>query len=183
MSLSIAQKVASKQSSIKNLSMRMVMTPAPLTIDEDTDLVTARRMLRENQIRHLPVVHAGKLVGVLSARDTYLVSLLPEIGKFKVADIMSRKPSSISEDSSVLDAVATMNEKKHGCIVVTGGKGEIRGIFTAQDALEVLLDSKGIKLENTPAETKVLDVPAPTEYPLIEDEDDDVTDKEECLWD
>lgn len=45
------------------------MTPSPHTIDADSPLELAQRILRENNIRHLPVVKNGKLVGILSDRN------------------------------------------------------------------------------------------------------------------
>lgn len=147
------------------LEMRSVMTPVPTTIDEDTDLTTARRTLREKKIRHLPVVHEGKLTGILSERDTRLVSLLPEISKMAVADIMSRNPLTVSEEMPVLEAVAKMAEKKYGCLIVTDPSGGISGIFTSQDALRLLLGECGINL------------PLTRTLPPEEDWDD------ECSWD
>ncbi len=141
------------------------MTAAPIAIDEDTDLSTARKILRDNKIRHLPVVHDEKLMGILSERDMRLVSLLPEISKIAVADVMSRKPLTVDEEMSVLEAVAKMAEKKYGCLIVTDSTGAISGIFTSQDALCLLLGERRFNF------------PAPTAYPLVEEED------EECRWD
>lgn len=150
---------------LSSLTMRSVMTPVPITIDEDTDLSTARKTLREKKIRHLPVVHEGRLTGILSERDTRLVSLLPEISKMAVADVMSRKPQTVGEEMPVLEAVSKMTEKKYGCLVVTDGTGGICGIFTSQDALRLLLGERGLK------------TPAPTTYPSWDVQD------EECMWD
>jgi CBS domain-containing protein len=45
------------------------MSRYPLTLDVDAPLDTARDFMRQNQIRHLPVVEGGLLVGLVSVRD------------------------------------------------------------------------------------------------------------------
>lgn len=155
---------------LSSLKMEDVMTPIPITIDEDADISTARRILREKRIRHLPVVHNGKLRGILSDRDTRLVSLLPEIAKVAVADVMTSRPLTVSEDMPVLQAVALMAARKYGCLIVTGPANNISGIFTSQDALRLLIGERG------------LNVPDPNEYPLRECDDDvDLGDDDDCL--
>lgn len=135
------QFLKAKNSSVdlKSLKIQDVMTEMPVTIEEDTDLVTARRLLRDHKIRHLPVTHQEKLTGILSERDLRLVNLLPGIQKMAVADLMTRHPLSVPENTRVTDAVAKMAAKKYGCLIVTGLTGKIRGIFTVQDALHLLM--------------------------------------------
>ncbi len=46
------------------------MTPDPMTITVDTSFPEAYRIMRENKIRHLPVLDKkGKLVGVITRTD------------------------------------------------------------------------------------------------------------------
>ena len=45
------------------------MTPAPEVLGPDNELADAAHVMLELGIRHLPVVHSGQLVGVLSMRD------------------------------------------------------------------------------------------------------------------
>jgi signal-transduction protein with cAMP-binding, CBS, and nucleotidyltransferase domain len=67
----------------KNISLREepisnVMTPNPITLDSSEEISVAIKVMSENKIRHLPVMEAGKVTGVVSYR--YVVShLLPEI--------------------------------------------------------------------------------------------------------
>lgn len=46
-----------------------VMTPCPITVDLDTSVRDALRRMSNNSLRHLPIVHDGKVVGVVSMRD------------------------------------------------------------------------------------------------------------------
>jgi signal-transduction protein with cAMP-binding, CBS, and nucleotidyltransferase domain len=67
----------------KNISLREetisnVMTPNPITLDHSEDISVAVKVMSEKKIRHLPVMEAGKVIGVVSYR--YVVSyLLPEV--------------------------------------------------------------------------------------------------------
>jgi len=45
------------------------MSRYPLTVDPEAPIETAREFMRENQIRHLPVVEGDRLVGLVSVRD------------------------------------------------------------------------------------------------------------------
>ncbi|WP_029009540.1 CBS domain-containing protein [Azospirillum halopraeferens] len=50
-------------------ALSVVMTPCPITVDVDTSMRDALRRMFLNGLRHLPVVHGGKVVGILSMRD------------------------------------------------------------------------------------------------------------------
>jgi CBS domain-containing protein len=49
------------------------MSSDPVVASLDTDVVTAIRMMVEHDVRHLPVVAAGQLKGMVSARDLLVV--------------------------------------------------------------------------------------------------------------
>ena len=49
------------------------MSPNPVAASPDTDVVAAVRMMVEHDVRHLPVVAAGQLKGMVSARDLLVV--------------------------------------------------------------------------------------------------------------
>ena len=45
------------------------MTSDIMTIDEDTSMMKASQIMKENNVRRLPVMHKGKLVGMVTDRD------------------------------------------------------------------------------------------------------------------
>ncbi|HYU56889.1 MAG TPA: CBS domain-containing protein, partial [Actinomycetota bacterium] len=45
------------------------MTPDLITVDPNTSLRDAARLMADRWIRHLPVLEQGKVVGVVSQRD------------------------------------------------------------------------------------------------------------------
>jgi acetoin utilization protein AcuB len=115
------------------------MTPSPHTIGRDQPLLVAHRMMEQHSIRHLPVLEAGHLLGVLSERDLRLIESLPGVdpATFKVEDAMSQTPFHVTPDVPLATVVSEMAAHKYGCAVVVR-YGRVVGIFTTTDALEVL---------------------------------------------
>jgi len=125
------------------------MTRDPITVSEDTSMKEAMLLLRTHHIRHLPVANGKVLVGLLSDRDIRKASpsLLSGIGKndyeqvlddTSVARIMTREPFTVTETTTLADAVSVLVEKKFGSLPVVEGD-ELVGIFTEIDALKILL--------------------------------------------
>ncbi|MBI1860304.1 MAG: CBS domain-containing protein [Deltaproteobacteria bacterium] len=115
------------------------MVATPQTIGEDITLTKAMEMMRERQIRHLPVQFGGELVGVLSDRDIKLaLALHPAAQGLKTGDIMTEEPYSVSSETPIADVLSQMAIHKYGCAIVKNGKGSVCGIFTATDAVRVL---------------------------------------------
>ena len=51
------------------MRIRDVMTKNPLTVDSEALVLDAQKMMQENNIRRLPVVDKGKLVGIVTKHD------------------------------------------------------------------------------------------------------------------
>ena len=50
-------------------TMAAVMTPFPFYVDVSDSLLRARDLMREHEVRHLPVVKNHELLGILTDRD------------------------------------------------------------------------------------------------------------------
>lgn len=138
------------------------MTPQPITIDPQTVLPDAHRLMRDSHIRRLPVVEKGKLVGIITLGDIreaepsqattlsiYEVHYL--LGKLTVAGIMTRNPFTIAPDATIRKAARMMLEHKIGGLpVVEPGTGKLVGIITESDIFRILAQ-----------ETESADAPAP----------------------
>jgi CBS domain-containing protein len=65
-----ARKVILNGRASKDTFIREIMTPSPITIQCDTSVEEAMRIMTDNRIRHLPVINSeGKVAGVLSLGD------------------------------------------------------------------------------------------------------------------
>jgi CBS domain-containing protein len=62
-------RLAGVGASFGTVLLRDVMTPSPLSVSSDVSILDAAQMMGERNLRHLPVVEGGNLVGVVSIRD------------------------------------------------------------------------------------------------------------------
>lgn len=118
------------------------MTPVPYTICGDSTIDHAVRMMKELNIRHLPVRNAeGTLVGILSDRDIKGAGSLHGFHhkRIKVEDAMTPDPYTVDINEELGDVTLRMAQKKYGCTVIEH-RGEVVGIFTATDALRLLAE-------------------------------------------
>jgi len=117
------------------------MTAKPRTIERTTTLAEAHRIMREAKVRHLPVLDKGRLVGIVTQRDLYLLETLAEldIDAINVDEAMTESPFIVTGDTALDEVAQTMAEHKYGSVVVMGREG-VEGIFTTSDACRVLAD-------------------------------------------
>lgn len=117
------------------------MTPAPKTIGSDQTLEFAQKLMRELGVRHLPVLRAGTLVGVVSERDINLLLTFAnnDALQLPVEEAMSPDPYFTPSDRSLSEVASAMARHKYGSALVMEGSRVI-GIFTAIDALRILPD-------------------------------------------
>ena len=116
-------------------TIQKYMTTAPQTIGQEQPMTVAHRMMREHHIRHLPVLHGARIVGILSDRDLNLIETLRDVDPkvVTVEDAMTAQPYAVEPDTALDEVVSTMAEKKYGCAVVVQ-HNHVVGIFTTVDA-------------------------------------------------
>jgi acetoin utilization protein AcuB len=118
------------------------MTPGPHCVAPNDPLPRAHAIMRENDIRHLPVVEGSELVGVVSDRDLNLVqSLVPaRPEEITVEDAMTAHPYSVAPDAPLNQVARVMVKRKIGSAVVLDGR-QVVGVFTVTDGLQALVES------------------------------------------
>ncbi|MGZ3651291.1 MAG: CBS domain-containing protein [Bdellovibrionota bacterium] len=121
------------------------MTHSPHTVNAGMPIETAQQMMRKYGVRHLPVLLAGHLVGVVSDRDLLLGRNLDREGKLEVDDVMTSDPYSVQTDASLGEVVEVMASRLYGCAVVCEKNGRVVGIFTALDGLREISDRLNAK--------------------------------------
>ena len=120
--------------------IRRFMTPSPHTITTRHTLAEAHQAMRERGVRHLPVLDDGRLVGVVSQRDLYLLETLRgvDIARELVEEAMSDEPFVVSPDAALEEVAEVMAARKHGSALVVES-ATVVGIFTSTDALRALV--------------------------------------------
>jgi acetoin utilization protein AcuB len=123
--------------------IRNFMTPAPHAIGRDQPLSRAHQRMRAFNVRHLPVLDGGKLVGILSQRDAFFVETLRDVdpAAITVEDAMSTDVYVVTPDAPLEEVAAEMAHRKYGCAVIAEGS-RIVGIFTTVDALYALVGAE-----------------------------------------
>jgi acetoin utilization protein AcuB len=118
------------------------MTRQPWTIRKDATMSQAHGLMREHRVRHLPVLEAGKLVGLVSERDLRVIESIPETDpdKITVEEAMSEDVYTVRPDELVENVVEAMADRKLGSAVIVDRRGAVQGIFTTVDALQVLAE-------------------------------------------
>lgn len=117
------------------------MTTAPQTIGLDISLSKAKEFMNEYRIRHLPVLEAGKLVGILSDRDIKLVESFKDVDpeKVKVSEAFSPDPYITSPKAQLSAVCREMAAHKYGCALITDND-KLVGVFTWIDALNAMTE-------------------------------------------
>jgi CBS domain-containing protein len=58
-----------KKRKIKDVPVRILMSPEPFSVQQLDSLDTALELMRKNKIRHLPVMRGDKIYGLVTLRD------------------------------------------------------------------------------------------------------------------
>ncbi len=131
-----------------------VMTTDPVSVEPSDTILQVEEIMREKDIRQLPVIKDKELIGIITDRDirSFLGSNSfnaledqERAGITKVAAVMTDKPMFLSPDDDLRDAVELLIEQKVGGIPVVNGEEGLVGIVTYMDLLQCFLE----RLEET----------------------------------
>lgn len=127
---------------MKDKTIADYMTTSPHSVGNDQPLVHAHQVMRDHQIRHLPVLSGGRLVGILSDRDLAFVENLRDVdaAKVRVDDAMTPTPYSVKKTANLGQVAREMAEHRYGSAVVMEND-HVVGVFTTTDALRALADA------------------------------------------
>ncbi len=131
------------------------MTEEVIVLDENASIMKASQIMKENNIRRIPVVRAGKLVGIVSDRDIKeatpskataldvheLYYLLSEV---RVKDIMTPDPITVRPEDTVEYAAVLMLENRISGLPVVDDEGRVVGIITQTDVFKLFVNITGI---------------------------------------
>ena len=137
---------------MKQELVREWMSAPPITIDADATLPEACEILRKHQIRRLPVVENGKLVGIVTRGDLRgaqpseattlsIWELNTLLAKLKIREIMTPDPITIREDATISDAAQMMIDYKISGLPVVDKDGNLVGMITESDIFRMVVKS------------------------------------------
>lgn len=131
------------------------MSREVITIEENDSMQEALRLLKEHDIRMLPVMKKGKLVGIVTDRDLKKASpsdattlevheLLYLLTQIKVKEIMTKDPITVPPDYTVEETAQVLLENKISGAPVMDKTGKVIGTITQTDLFRVLISLTGV---------------------------------------
>ena len=126
-----------------------IMTTDLVTIEPQNSVATAIRLMRQGQLRRLPVVQDGVLVGLVTSGDlrriTGLASILNDQSQdnflwqhIPVGNVMTRDPITLSPDVPITEAARLLVDHKLGGLPIID-EGHLVGIVTTSDLLHSMI--------------------------------------------
>ena len=124
--------------------VRDLMSRPVRTLERNDMLSIADTVMRNERIRHLPVLDdAGRLVGIVSQRDLFLNALVRALGHGTVArdralgsiavkDVMTGDVVTATPGTPITAAAQMMVDRKIGCLPVVEGDAVV-GILSESD--------------------------------------------------
>jgi len=146
------------------MTARDVMTPNPMTVTPQATVAQVFDLMRELDIRHVPVVRGGALVGMLSDRDLAAFDV-PRLVLEQGADALRRQLSTpvikvmssdvifVEPDTELSDVVGLMLDSKVGAIPVV--RPDTRGVIGIVSYIDVLRSVQDL-LEEEPSAPRMI---------------------------
>ncbi|MGE3166515.1 MAG: CBS domain-containing protein [Planctomycetota bacterium] len=135
--------------------VRYWMTESLYVATEGMTLLDTLRVMKEKQIRRLPVVHGKELRGIISRSDLYQfidplvieeskipANVAAELDTILVGQHMTSWPYTCEPNDPVEEVGARMRQKKVGCMPVVAGD-ELVGLITESDIFDALTQLTG----------------------------------------
>ena len=124
-----------------------IMTPDPRTVAEDASLEKVVETMEHRHIKRLPVVRAGRMVGIVSRANLM----------HALASVSRDMPAPAGGDSKIRDDILAALGKQHWAprinVVVKNGVAELWGVVTDERERQALV----VAAENVPGVTQVHD--------------------------
>ena len=136
---------------IRKIPVSMIMTAPVITLKKSDSLEKAERLFKKYHIRHIPIVSAEEVIGMLSYTDLQRLSFV-DFGDdafdssdvlvykmFNINQVMTRNIVTIPSSYSIKEVAKIFaNHEFHALPVVNNNK--LIGIVTTTDLIKYLLD-------------------------------------------
>ncbi len=131
------------------------MSKTVITVDVNDSMHDAMKLLKEHNIRMLPVMKDGELVGIVTDRDIKRASASDATAleiheltflmlKIKVISIMNKNPVTVRFDHTVEETAEILLSNKISGVPVVDDKGLVVGTITQTDLFRALISLTGV---------------------------------------
>ncbi|OEU53148.1 MAG: hypothetical protein BA868_07470 [Desulfobacterales bacterium C00003106] len=131
------------------------MSTDVISVGEETSMMKASVLMKENGIRRLPVVRRGRLVGIVTdtdlkeaspskatTLDIYEINYL--LSEIKVKELMSTDVIYVKPDETIEFAAVLMLENKISGLPVINDQQHLIGVITETDIFKALVHITGV---------------------------------------
>jgi len=108
----------------------------PVTVSTGVSVLDALALCHTTDVRHLPVLHDGWFVGLVSDRDLNLAVGRRRADGAAVEEVMSRYVVALPPTARLSEAAARMLAERISCVVVSDEEKKLLGLVTIHDVLE-----------------------------------------------
>ncbi len=141
--------------------VRHWMTTDLVTIRKEASIQEAMALMKQESIRHLPVVDKQmKLLGWITDADLRGVLIASMLEELTLEDVMIRKPFTVHPEMQLEEAARILLEKRVGGLPIVKD-GMLVGIITVADILSAFITFLGLFAESTRLDVKISGSPNP----------------------
>jgi len=130
------------------------MSKPAITIDANASMNDAIKLLKNHNIKMLPVMEKGKLVGIVTDRDLKRASasdattleiheLLYLISKIKIKEIMTKTPITVPLDYTIDETAEILLKNKISGVPVIDRYGDVVGSINQNDLFRIIISLTG----------------------------------------
>ncbi|WP_369047658.1 CBS domain-containing protein [Tenacibaculum sp. UWU-22] len=135
----------------KRTPVSAIMTKDVVTLASTDDLMTAEKLFKKKQIRHIPVVSGNEIKGMLSYTDLLRISFADAIDEnesdvdtvvynmFTIDQVMAKNLVTVTSNTTIKEVAEILAKKEFHALPVLEGD-DLVGIVTTTDLINYLLE-------------------------------------------
>ena len=133
----------------QRVPISQIMAKVLIAVPTTKKISEVNQLLKDYDIRHIPVVESNRLVGIISVKDVLKIgygagemdqdALNAIYDAYKLEDIMTKNPV-VASDETLIKEVAEMFSKQHfHSLPIVDKNQELVGIVTTTDLINYLI--------------------------------------------
>jgi acetoin utilization protein AcuB len=146
------------------------MTKDPYTIQVNASISALMALMRERNLKKVPVLDGDRVVGIITDRDVERVSPSKAttlsifeinylLSKSTVRDAMTKNVFTVQPDAHIEDAAVLMRDQRISALLVVDDHNKLVGIVTESDLFDALIDMLGARFTGTRVVIRIANKP------------------------
>lgn len=131
-------------------TIKDIMTRSVISIANNSTMRDVHQLMKDNSIRHIPVVDSGRIEGVITQKTIIakVMSLLDRFGasdlheqekQIPVSELLDKNVMFASGGMSLTEAASYFLSHRHGCLPVIDSESHLIGMVTSSDFVKLSL--------------------------------------------